>query len=266
MPSINVNQTTIYYRDQGQGTPIVLLHGVWMSSVFFQKQIEVLSQSHRVIAIDFRGHGQSDDPHTGHTVPQYADDVKQIIDALGLKDVVLVGWSMGAFVTWEYVTQFGTDNIKGTVIIDESASDFKWKDWSYGFADLDTLIHLMQSVQTDQDALLDGFLPLMFKAELKADDLAWMKAQMKQVNPATAGAILFDQTTRDFRQQLIYFTVPTLICFGRDEKIVPLRAADYFLQQMTQSELIIFEQSSHCPFLEEPEQFNQELLNFVNKI
>lgn len=266
MPSIAVNQTVLSYTDQGQGTPIIFLHGVWMSSVFFQKQLKPLSEKHRVITIDFRGHGLSQDPHDGHTVAQYAKDVKQIIDQLDLKNVVFVGWSMGAFVMWEYLELFGIDNVQGTVIVDESASDFKWEDWPYGFADFSTLTHLMQMIQTEREVMLDGFLPLMFKDQLEADTLAWMKLEIMKVHPTTAGVILFDQTTRDYRQHIAKFLIPTLICFGRDGKLIPVEAADYFLEHIPSSELVVFEESSHCPFLEESEKFNHELTQFIQKI
>lgn len=266
MPTMLVNNIEFNYIDKGIGDPIIFLHGVWMSSIFFQKQIDELSKYHRVIAIDFRGHGLSENTNYGHTVTQYAADVKAIIDQLKLKEIVFVGWSMGAFVIWDYIEQFESHNIKATVIIDESASDFKWDDWPYGFADFPTLIHLMEMIQTNQEHLIDDFLPLMFKDSLDENSQSWMKLELLKVNPTTAGTILFDQTTRDYRNKIANFTFPTLLCFGRDSKLVPVEAGEYFLEHINQSELVVFENSGHCPFLEEYEEFNRQLLKFINKI
>ncbi|MFP3489894.1 alpha/beta hydrolase, partial [Staphylococcus sp. SIMBA_130] len=87
---------------------------------------------------------------TGHTVANYARDLKKFIDELHLKEVTLVGWSMGAFVIWEYLHQFGEDNVKGTVIVDELASDFKWPDFDIGAFDLPALTGMMRDIQSDQ--------------------------------------------------------------------------------------------------------------------
>jgi pimeloyl-ACP methyl ester carboxylesterase len=156
---LQVNRTQIHYEDKGTGPVLVLLHGVWMSSRFFSVQIDALSKTHRVIALDFRGHGQSAFVAHGHTVPQYARDLHAMIDALGLSRVALLGWSMGAFVIWDYIKQFGTQRLEAVVVVDESASDFKWPDWSLGFVDLPTLVHFMESVQMDQTTVVDHFIP-----------------------------------------------------------------------------------------------------------
>lgn len=113
----------LYYEDVGMGDPILFIHGVWMSSRFFKKQLPYFRQKYRAISIDLRGHGQSSHADSGHTVATYAKDLKEFIKKLDLRDVTLVGWSMGAFVIWEYIHQFGEDGIKGTVIVDELASD-----------------------------------------------------------------------------------------------------------------------------------------------
>ncbi|WP_460337984.1 alpha/beta fold hydrolase, partial [Streptomyces sp. O3] len=62
----------------------------------------------------------------GHTISQYARDIREFLNAIELDHVVLAGWSMGAFVVWDYLNQFGNDNIQAAVIIDQSASDYQW--------------------------------------------------------------------------------------------------------------------------------------------
>jgi non-heme chloroperoxidase len=266
MPYVEINNTKLHYVDQGNGDPVILLHGVWMSSKFFMNQLSELSKSYRVIALDFRGHGQSEPIDWGHTIPQYADDLHQLITNLSLKKVTLIGWSMGAFVTWEYIARHGDENIKSSVVIDESASDFKWSDWPHGFADFPTLVHFMEMIQSDQTAVVDQFIPLMFKEVPAAEELQWMKSELLKLSPVTAGSILFDQTTRDYRQCLDKIKVPTLICFGRDEKLVPVEAAQHLHSKITNSEIVIFENSSHCPFIEESDSFNDVVVDFLSRV
>lgn len=260
------NHVQLYYEDQGQGLPLIFIHGVWMSSRFFHKQIPYFSQRYRVIALDLRGHGRSTHVHHGHTVAQYARDLRSVIQGLALDPVVLIGWSMGAFVIWDYFKQFGAENIKATVVIDESASDYKWPDWPLGFADFSALCHIMSGIQTDRAATVRDFIPLMFKSPPSESETQWMFEEITRMPESIASAILFDQTVQDYRPVLPQIHVPTLLCFGADEKLVPVAAGEHLQKTMPNARLVVFENSSHCPFLEEPERFNEEVNRFIQSL
>ncbi len=260
------DQIQLYYEDQGQGLPLLFIHGVWMSSRFFHKQIPYFSQRYRVIALDLRGHGRSTQVHYGHTVAQYARDVRALMRGLGLESAVLIGWSMGAFVIWDYFKQFGAENVKATVVIDESASDYKWPDWPIGFADFATLCHIMSGIQTDRAATVRDFIPLMFKEPPAENDVQWMFEEITRLPESIASAILFDQTVQDYRPVLPQIQVPTLLCFGADEKLVPVAAGEHLQQTLPNARLVVFENSSHCPFLEEPDRFNEEVDRFIQSL
>ncbi|WP_257350702.1 alpha/beta fold hydrolase [Pseudalkalibacillus decolorationis] len=260
------DQVELYYEDVGEGTPVIFVHGVWMSSQFFQKQTSYFSKNHRAISLDLRGHGRSTKVHYGHTVANYAEDLHSFIQELKLKDVVLVGWSMGAFVVWDYLQQFGEENIKGTVIVDELASDFKWPDFPSGAFDFPTLIHLMREVQTNRFGFLKEFIPLMFKEDLSQDDFDWMLEETTKLPESVASTILFDQTVVDYRKHFQSITVPTLLCFGREEKLIPVKAGEYLHKHISNSQLVIFEKSCHCPFLEEADRFNEVVSSFVQSL
>ncbi|WP_459502952.1 alpha/beta fold hydrolase [Bacillus sp. C1] len=267
MPILKLeNNVELYYEDQGKGKPILFIHGVWMSSRFFHKQIPYFSENYRAISIDLRGHGRSSHVESGHTITNYAHDLHIFIEALGLKDVTLVGWSMGAFVVWEYIKQFGEHNIQGSVIIDELASDFKWSDFPIGAFDFPTLIHFMKEIQTNQTKFLTDFIPLMFKESLTTEDLTWMLEEVTKVPASIASAILFDQSVVDYREELKNITKPTLLCFGREEKLIPIAAGEHLHEHIHNSRLIIFEDSCHCPFLEEAERFNTILDSFMQSL
>ncbi|MFJ8526697.1 alpha/beta fold hydrolase [Bacillus sp. NPDC094106] len=267
MPRIKLeNSVELYYEDQGKGKPILFIHGVWMSSRFFHKQTPYFSDKYRAISIDLRGHGRSSHIETGHTITSYARDLHTFIEALALKDVTLVGWSMGAFVVWEYIKQFGEQNIQGSVIVDELASDFKWPDFPIGAFDFPTLIHLMREIQTNQTEFLKGFIPLMFKEPLSPEDLTWILEEVTKVPASIASAILFDQTVVDYREELKTITKPTLLCFGREEKLIPVAAGEHLHKHIHNSQLVIFENSCHCPFLEETDHFNHVLHAFIESL
>jgi non-heme chloroperoxidase len=175
MPYLEVEKdVNLYYEEAGNGQTIIFIHGVWMSSRFFQQQLNYFEKDFHTILLDLRGHGESSKPAHGHTINGYAKDLQEFITKKELKDVILVGWSMGAFVVWEYLKEFGEQNIKGTIIVDEMASDFKWHDYLQGAFDMNALIDIMRAMQTDRVEFLKGFLPLMFKEEMKEETLSWM--------------------------------------------------------------------------------------------
>ena len=127
MATIAVRGVELHYEERGEGRPVVFLHGVWMSGRFFDPATRPgRGAMPRDLPSTSVGTGSRTKPESGHTVPEYAADVRAFLEALDLDDVVLVGWSMGAFVIWEYVKQFGCDRLAGTVVVDEAASDFAW--------------------------------------------------------------------------------------------------------------------------------------------
>ncbi len=263
MPWYTSRGASLHYKDGGDGQAVVLLHGVWMSSAFFRDQQTQALGGLRVITPDFRGHGESDKPSDGHTIAGYAADLHELLTVLDLREVTLVGWSMGAFVAWEYLHNHGIDRVSALVVVDEAASDFAWSGWQYGLIDSETLRELNAGLQSDQRAVAEHFALEMFAKQPQPADLDWIVAEMCKVPPAVASAILIDQTLVDYREILPNLTVPTLVCYGRDEKLLPVAAGEDLVQRIPTAELVVFENSSHCPFLEEPDLFNLTVADFV---
>jgi pimeloyl-ACP methyl ester carboxylesterase len=267
MPQVTVNGAQLHYEDVGSGSPLVLLHGVWMSGRCFQHQLAGLADRYRVLALDFRGHGRSEHVQSGHTVAQYARDLRAFLEALGLREVVVVGWSMGSLVVWDYVQQFGATGLRGVIVVDQTPSDYKWADWPHGFLDFDALRHAMAASQTDRAAMVEEFIPLLFKAEPPAPEhAALIREETMRLPDTIATAVIFDQTVQDYRDALPQVTVPALVLTGRDEKLVAVAAEEYVAERMPNARLVVFEQSSHCPFLEEPDRFNQVVDDWIQSL
>jgi pimeloyl-ACP methyl ester carboxylesterase len=116
MPEVALSdEVVLAYDDIGdpRDPAVVLLHGVSVSRRYFHRQLQPLSARHRVLAVDLRGHGDSRKCESGHTVPQYAQDLKGFMAALGIEHPILLGWSMGAFVAWDYIGSLGHDSSRG---------------------------------------------------------------------------------------------------------------------------------------------------------
>jgi len=264
MPTESVNGTQLYYEESGEGTPIVFLHGVLMGSRFFIEQQDALAEDHRPVVLDFRGHGRSAKPETGHTLPTYAADLHAFLEARGFEDIVLVGWSMGSLVAWEYIDQFGTDRLSGFVSIEQQPLDLEEDGYEHGVFDFPELVDLMELAQTDHHELGTILIDQMFAEEPPADVRRLMFDEIARVPPAIKSAIFFDQSVRDYRDVLGDIDIPTLVCVGDDDTLLDPAGVTYVAEHTPNADLERFTKSGHCPFLEEPEKFNRVLTSFAD--
>ncbi len=267
MPYYNVDSNTeLYYTDQGQGQPVIFIHGLWTSSQVFHRQSPFFSKRYRTIMLDLRGHGRSTHVQSGHTVANYSQDVHALMHYLKVSNAVLVGHSMGALIIWEYLKQFDAENVKATVIIDQPASDFKWPDWPFGAYDFPALCQMMENVQIDRALMVNNLIPFLFKEKPTKENFNLIFEDMTRVPESIAGTILFNQTVQDYRDMLPNVTVPTLLCFGDDERVVGTAAGEYLKENISDSRLEVFENCGHCLFLERPEYFNMKLNQFIESL
>lgn len=264
--TITLPSGTLYYEEKGGGQPVIFLHGVWCSSRFFRPQLKRLHTECRAIALDFRGHGRSAMTNSMHTIYHYALDLQSFIHQLGLKNPILVGWSMGAMVIWEYTKQFGTRNIKGVAIVEQNPCDFKYDHHPEGPINLEMLREWMRLIQTDRNSLTEMLIGMMLHQKPSLQDLNWMKEELTQAPESIASAIFFDQALQDFRDVVIDFPVPTIVCWGADESMLPIESGRELARQARQAEFFLFENSGHVPQIEEPEKFNEVMIQFMQNL
>lgn len=264
MPTETVNGTQLYYEVSGDGTPIVFLHGVMMGSRFFVEQQGPLAEDHRPVVLDFRGHGRSAKSETGHTLPTYAADLEAFLESRSFEQIVLVGWSMGSLVAWEYIDRFGTDRLSGFVSVEQQPLDLERDDYEHGVFDFEELVDLMELAQTDHHELIEVLIDQMFATEPPTDVRRLVFDEIARVPPAIQSAILFDQSVRDYRDVLGDIDIPTLVCVGEDDTLLDPAGVEYVAERTPDADLKRFAESGHCPFLEEPEKFNRVVSEFVD--
>ncbi len=255
----------LYYEECGTGRPLVLVHGLWGSGRFFRHQLQGLSSRYRVIAVDLRGHGRSSMTLDEQTVPSYARDLRAFLRGLRLTSVVGVGWSMGAFVWWDYYQQFGADGIEGLVVIDQPPTDLRSADFPNGLIAIDVLRDWHYAVHTRRDAFMREVLPMMFGTPPAPADAQWMWEEMVRSPAAVAGAVLVDQSLRDYREVIKRCPIPMLVCSGR-LSAQPPEGTKLIVETAPSARLVIFERSGHSLFFEEPERFNAVCGEFVESL
>ena len=254
------------YDDAGKGRPVVLIHGVCMSRRFFERNTGPLSQRFRVISVDLRGHGESPASEGGHTVAQYAQDLKHLLDDLALEDAVLVGWSMGSFVVWDLVRQFGRGGIAAHVNVSQGPTDLNRDGWELGIFPLEELFGTLAAAQDDFHAVMDHFVPAMLMHEPSPDDQAMLVAETQRIRANAGTCILLDQSLQDYRGFVASYPVRTLLVWGADEKVVAAANGPWLQSTQPEAELVVFEQSGHCPMWEEPERFNQVVGDWIEAL
>jgi len=253
----------LYYRDEGQGRPVVLLHALsFGADYFWQRNIPELAKSCRVIALDLRGQGLSGKPNHGYTIPRLAKDLDELFTQLDLNDAVLLGCSLGGFVSLQYLQDFGADRVGALVLMEmtprlPSAPD--WEHPTFGEFPIEAARGYGGALRENRN-IYNDFFQAAFLAPPEGAELAEMIAQT-YLTPTEVAAQLMDQMAeQDWRDKLPAVTVPTSLFYSYpNNNVLPTAVGQWIQQQIPDSELVLFENSSHSPFWEEAEKFNREL-------
>lgn len=262
MSSIRCNGAELYYEDHGTGPTVVFLHGAWAGLRFFEPQLTGLSTDCRTVALDFRGHGRSEKTEAGHTVRQYARDVRTFLDRLDLDEVVLVGWSMGAGVIWEYVDQFGTERVRAVVDVDAPLSPVYGEDHTIDPEVLTGVSETIEGAQTDHLALIEATVDRLL-AEPASRELRTMILDEESRTPPPIKSAIFADTLREPPDVLGDIDVPALVCAGGDETWRTVASVRAVAEQLPDATFEVFEDCGHCITVEAPERFNRVLRRFI---
>lgn len=269
MPYLNADDgVQIYYTDQGEGGPIFLIHGWTMNHKFFRHNIPELSRTHRVVTMDIRGHGHSGKQETNLSLSQAARDARRIIDHLGLDNVTVVGWSMGTSLIHNYFDQFGGEKLKGAVFIDMTpylVNEGGWEHGVFGSLDYRAAYALERDIFEDRLTVEEAFIPACFKGGEVPDEETkeWWTRESMLTPTSVMVAFWTSMVAHDWREQLSSIPVPVLLCYGAHSALYPTKIRDYLKENLPESTLVVFEESGHSPFWEEPEKFNREIAAFV---
>ena len=255
----------LHYLAEGSGRPLVFIHGIWASVRFFDLQLTALGRRFHTISVDLRGHGQSTMTLKDQSVAVYARDLKSFLDRLAIEQPVLIGWSMGAFVIWDFVRQFGHKGIAAAVIVDQAPSDFKSAAEPDALITIEALADWHHRALTDHSALIHDVIPMMFAQPPAEADHRWMFEEMRRQPEVIAAAILVDQTFQNYCDVIEGFPIPTLVCYG-EKTDQPKNRLRWIAQAARLGEAHEFKNCGHCLFLESPEEFNEVVADFVGRV
>jgi len=253
----------IHYLEAGSGRPIVFIPGWTMPAWIWQKQIDEFSKHYHVIAVDPRSQGESDKPPYGHLPETRSRDYKELVDQLALKQPVLIGWSMACGELVKYVEQFGTDNIRGLVLVDGFLSDKPSPEMFVGISGW------MNQLQQDRQKQADGFVRSMSKKPQTDEYLKRIIDASVQVPADTAVVLIYDMLgVKDFSADLARLSEmktnrPLLFMYQPESQ----PSADFLKSKLGDKvRLERFDGDGHALFVDDPEKFNHVLEEFLQSL
>lgn len=237
------------------GPTLLFVPGWMMTAEIWEPQIARFAPAHRVVAIDPRAQGKSSKTTEGLYPAARARDLKAVVDQLKLAPVVLVGWSMGASEVALFVDQFGTGDVAGIVIVDESLG---------GDPNPERVLPVVQwlgEMQADRPKVTAEFVRSMFKRPQSDAYLRKVTSEALATPTSAAVALFTGSIASSTRAALGKIDKPTLIVYaGADSS----PAYEQMQKRIAGSRLVRFEDAGHALFVDEADRFNALLEEFLH--
>ncbi len=252
----------LYYEESGAGDPVVFVPGWTMTSRYFSRQVEYFkgSKSTRFITFDPRAQGRSSKTFEGANYAQHARDLKAFIDKLGLKHVVLGGWSNGMDTVYAYLAMYGTDNVRAVVDVDQTPDPLASGEGAWTDGDVTSAKQFFDAFASDRGATTRGFLPTMFATPVSPAELRWMQSEVMMTPDIVAGLLYYDSWMSNSTETVKKLKVPQLYFISRGK----VAAAKAFLSQNS-PEAEVVGLGEHAMFYDQAPAFNARLASFLAK-
>jgi len=248
----------IHYVEAGEATkpPIVFIPGWTMPASIWRPQLEGLWSKYHVIAVDPRSQGESDSPSDGNYPERRSRDIEELMAHLQLRDVTMVGWSMGVPEVLVYANQFGTNRLRSVVLVDGFvALDPKDSQVQVAFAGM------LKQAQLDRPKWTEAFVRNMFKKPQSEDYLrSVIRASLR--TPTNAAVTLMQNmaTMGDLSPTLAKLDKPVLFVYEPQLAAT----AQIVKTKLPSARIENFEDAGHALFIDDAERFNKLLEEFVS--
>jgi len=256
---------SLFYKDWGKGKPVVFVHGWALNSDMWQYQmIHLADQGLRCVAHDRRGHGRSSDPGQGYDYDTLADDLAAVIEGLGLREITLVGHSMGGGEVVRYLSRHGAKRVARAVLVAPSTPFIlKTADNPDG-VDKSVFESLRAMWSKDLPKWLAENARPFFTPETSTEMIQWGVRMCQQASLKALLDCNRADTETDFRAELPKITVPTLIIHGDKDVSTPLELTGRKTARLIPgSQLEVYEGAPHGLMFTHMDRLNRDLLAFI---
>jgi non-heme chloroperoxidase len=262
----------IYYEDRGVGKPVVLIHGWPLSGASWERQAAaLLASGHRVITYDRRGFGRSSQPSLGYDYDTLASDTYKLIEALDLRDVTLIGFSMGGGEVARYLGKYNNGRVTKAVFMSSIAPALRHSGDNPEGIDPKVFEGIKQGIEADRFAFLEGFLKNFYNYDLLVGTRISDPAVHASFNIATASSFhaflnCVDAWLEDFRDDIAQIKIPTLVIHGDRDRILPIEATGKRTAALIPgAQLHVVEGGPHGLNWTHTTEVNKALLEFLAK-
>lgn len=266
METVIVADGQLRVHRAGKGLPVVCIHGWAVGGRAFANQLALTQHGFEIIAPDLPGFAGSAPFLKPPTMDNLAQVICDLLDELDLKDVILVGWSMGATIAWR-VAASGTQRLAVIVSIDMSPKVAPSQDWAHGLIGGVSAQHThdaMTSMQSDWASYCDLFLSRILATPSSKTHTALAQLAY-QANPAVAAAAWHSLTLDDARERLGAIAIPALTVHGGSSSLYRQEVGEEIARLMPDCEAVVLSGVGHAPHIESAEAFNTLLLKLSAK-
>ena len=275
MPYITVGKENsgsieLYYEDHGSGRPVVLIHGYPLSGRAWDRQLPaLLEHGHRVITYDRRGFGKSSQPTTGYDYDTFANDLRMLVETLDLREVTLVGHSMGTGEVTRYLSAYGSGRVSKGVLVSPIPPFLLQTDDNPEGLPGSLFEGFIQNAKADTPAWMKGFLDNFYNMDqfggtLVSDQAFQASWNLATAASATAAVACIPTWETDFRDDLPRIDVPVLVVHGDADRVLPYPNTGKRLPGLIKDlQLVVIEGGPHAIAWTHTDQLNQALLGFL---
>lgn len=258
----------LWIESAGAGAPLVLIHGWGMSRLVWHYQRD-LATTHRVIAIDLRGHGRSSASPSGYSFEEFSSDLLFIFEHLELNNATLVGWSMGALVALTACSRI-KERLAALVLVSGTPKFTAAEDYPFGLPAVAAKGLALRLKRDYSQTMADFFQGMFAEGELSPAEFRHIKDEVAFADglplQEAARESLASLVTADLRPLLPRIDLPVLLVHGSADTICLPSASRYMAEQLPNARLEILEGVGHAPFMSKSADFTAVLTKFLDGI
>ncbi|WP_083587343.1 alpha/beta fold hydrolase [Agrococcus sp. Marseille-P2731] len=271
---LGLKDVQVHVEERGEGRPVVLIHGWPLSGASWEPQLGPLAAGgYRAIAYDRRGFGQSDKPKTGYGYDTLADDLAGLLEALDLRDVTLVGFSMGGGEVARYIARHGQERLRSVVFAAAVPPHMMQTPGNPdGPLTASKAAEMTAQLTADRDGFFDQFTKDFYSANADGTVLVSESERQRSIalchqsDQLAALEAMQSFGLTDFTDDLAQITVPTLVLHGDADGIVPFEGSGARTHAaVAGSEVVLLPGAPHGCNLSHAEGFNAALLEFLRR-
>jgi pimeloyl-ACP methyl ester carboxylesterase len=266
----NSGSIELHYEDHGSGRPVVLIHGYPLSGRAWDRQVPVLLEAGlRVITYDRRGFGKSSQPTTGYDYDTFAADLNTLLETLDLREVTLVGHSMGTGEVTRYLGRYGSGRVAKGVLVAPIPPFLRQAEDNPEGVPASVFDGFAQAARADTPAWMKGFLDNFYnfdklRGTLVSDQAYQASWNLAATASATAAVACISTWETDFRADLSMIDVPVLVIQGDDDQVLPISKTGARLPGLVKDlELVVVEGGPHAIPWTHADQVNSSLVKFL---